>query len=372
MGFVTPGIPSRYRHLSRQKRSYKLGQPVYFEALKQHKKQRVDKPADLKLETLPVEILRRIFAYTGGYMPMSVLSRRFYQSLQPGNTLMGRVFWERYTWGEGINIGILELDGIVWSSLQYLVDLRLFANPLMCKYLLTNYDRLTLSIAYFVDEEVIQYLESNELLDDGEIRKMNVRFALREQFINDSNVPIATPYNTESEKESGYRRDFPQTFYNNMDLFFDVPRRTLMQLRKHFYIQRPYDIMTTMIPWFFQLQTDAYAPQRLIDAIALVLQLSNNDISVPDHQMTMTSTLPLTYLIAELYTFTEGGPQVLNYISTFISTFYVGVQQVIDENSTKSLLSEPELWSHLKDINNKELTSLIIKMGGEPDLTFFT
>lgn len=374
MGFVSPGIPSKPSHISRLKRSYKLGQSVYYDPVSKHKKAKHHHhhrhhhhkyARATNLEMLPVEVLRRIFAYTGGYAPMTLLSRQLYESLRPGNNLLRQIFWERYTWSEidPIDIGVLEVDGLLWNTKQVLVNSKVFNNPLMCNFLLTHYNNdLELSIAYFVeDSDAVECLDTNGLLDPLEIKKMNARFALRHRFINDPSSVIETPYNVETEKEQRYRVDFPAVFYHTLDLLFNLPQSTWTKLRKHFYMKRPYDVMTSLIPWFFQQQE--HDPHRLIDAVQLVLRLSNNDIAVPDSNVTMTSTLPLTFLISELYTF-GNSQDALEFITTFISTFY--------QHDNGQLLSEPELWAHLKEINNRDLTSLIIKLGGQPDLSYFT
>ncbi|KAI8383905.1 uncharacterized protein CGFF_03833 [Nakaseomyces glabratus] len=369
MGYIMAGLPSRVGHLSHLKRQYKLRQPFYVEKkarkraahTKHHRRHR----RKMTLEDLPVEVIRRIFVHTCGEPAMTMVNKHFHRSLETSNILLEKVFWERYTWEDERHILVTEQsDGNheLLRTQQFLVNRSLFKNMIMVNYMLHNYESLERKIAYFVDDHMMEYLQENELLDVKEIRDMHMRFSHREKFLANDIDTIDEPYATETKQQIGYRTDFPPIFYSQYKLYFEKHAiHSMKKMRKHFYIKRPYDLITSIIPWFFQIDDYHSNWKSLIKAVRTIMCLSNNDITLKD-EIAMNSPLPLVYLITEITHASELEKRDLKRIKQFITKFY----------KDQEMLSNPELWSHIRDTANKDLTALIISMGGQPDLTFFT
>lgn len=357
MGYVTSGYPSRPH-----KRLLPINQKVYYENLTPsderdkirlpRKKPRIAKKR-LTLNSLPQDIIQKIFIYSGKNNSLPFLNRFFYVSLRPNGILIEGYIWENYI--SDLNELLPENDFVP------ILDSNVFQNGILLKYLNENSSVLD-SVFNVVKQDSIKALQRERLVlyEDGNLSDIRGSHILVNHDL-DSDKPL---------------QDFPHAFYNCPILFFHndirekppVYNQFLLKLHSYFTVKQASWLCEMIVEWFFWKNDGEFGINHLFYALNLVLHLS--DLST--HSFHNADVL--ISLIVNLYL-----EQPLNLQKLLLCEGFQDEKSILDRKARiigkfikkfyrdmRSVLSNDNLWMILHQIKEPSLAEVITHYGGAP------
>lgn len=290
------------------------------------------------IQDLPVEVIQRIFVLSEGNSSMITLSKFFNACLRPTDYLISQVFWEKYTFDPHL-YGLK--DYIALSGKIILPTL--FNNDMFFNFFISNYNCLLNEISQFINQNIVDQFV------DGEI-DVEQSYDFTKLITNDV--------------------DFPTIFYNNFSIYFTHPD-VILELNRYFTIMDPWNLITSVIEWFFTSENQTNHYTKLSIALDLILEVSNTESTKIDSPLPLCTLLQYLYdqniatiLLPTLFGSSDISHSRREFIEEFISNFYASPEVVPH-------LSDPALWKLLQEISDMQLIDLVIRFGGEAQYSLF-
>lgn len=299
MGYIVPGYSSR------RLRYYKETL-VYYPCFK-----RVRLLQGLRFESLPAEILQRVFVFSGNGK-LAEVNKRFWEVLKPRKHLVEWFLGEYYIEKNEGGVKILSEE--------------VFKRRVLLKY----------------------------MYDDGSILKEIRGVTGRAQ--GDRNELL----------------DFPSVLYNRPQIFFwheleekaDIDNQFLVRLQDYYVLRQPEYLAERLMQWFFYKNQGEYKIEHLFQAVHLCLRLAGL------HDARFGCISPLVALLDHLYLGAVSDLSVLLLATP--STLDDCRKCVVEKfafdfyRNRENLLCYDILWSRLYEIDDSGLIKGILKLGGRP------
>lgn len=370
MGYTVIGYPSRAHKRKKHVRQCHIlpsdDQLARHTASPSVGVQEVERPTSpLKrprsLQDLPVEIIQRIFVLTQDANLMRSLNTYFNHNLQLTDSLLHEMY-KTYMYDP-------VADGFIPRS--------------SCP----EYNSIILSTALFHNEAVMSYLERNNSL------LCKVWTYLDEELIDHKYSRPETKASIQRSLQlakDGTLGDFPRSFYKKFGRYLTL-QSLMHHLSHHYVLYEPFRFMEDFFRWVFTTFTSVVKDYGdILDVLNTVYEIGRRFI--PE---TYEGSSPLVTLI-ELLLESDRPLEVQTYAdklalnskdsdSPFIEKSKLRgrvdsrvliIEQVVQFYYTKEhiypCLSDYDLWSTIRRINNMKLIEVIEKYGGQPQYSLFT
>lgn len=345
MGYALSGRPTRehkrrkhvprYHHIVVKRKTSNKNKQKRAKSLNEVSRE-TSLQAPANFQDLPVEVIQRIFIFSGNTESLPYLNRYFHHHLKPSISLLYGLLWEKFTHKYEL------ADNIACGSNDVALIDTIFDNRLFFEFLAGNHCNILSNILVIIPQSL-----ARKDLDSSDTNQV-IQLIRGKRF-----------------------NDFPEVFYREFNLYFERPD-FVTALHDFCRLERPYVLLKDLIHWYVNQQKFSARLSNFFDVVSLILTVADVE------EQEMDSVVPLQALISELFSERPNENQIndnesslryqkersMELLTMFLKKFYTGDNASIH-------LSEAILWEDLRRISNMPLIDLIVKYGGEPQYDIF-